>query len=54
MPGNIDFIVPVVLKNYQASFVVSSTVVTPDPALLTYSGSSDKIGDVSSIGTYLW
>jgi uncharacterized protein (TIGR02145 family) len=36
MTGNLDFVVPAVSKNHQASFVVSSEPDVPDPSSITY------------------
>jgi uncharacterized protein (TIGR02145 family) len=40
MTGDIDFVVPAVSKSQQISFVVSTTIDTPNPALVTYSWSA--------------
>ena len=51
MTGDIDFIVPTVSKNMQASFVVNSTIVIPNPALLTYSWSASDFSPATYEGT---
>jgi uncharacterized protein (TIGR02145 family) len=51
MIGDIDFTVPNIAKNQQASFVVNSTIVTPDPALITYSWSAPDFSPTTYEGT---
>jgi uncharacterized protein (TIGR02145 family) len=51
MTGDIDFTVPTVSKNRQASFVVSSTIVTPNPALITYRWSAPDFSPATYVGT---
>ena len=50
MIGDIDFTVPAVSKNQQASFVVNSTIVTTNPALITYSWSALDFSPVTHEG----
>jgi uncharacterized protein (TIGR02145 family) len=51
MTGNIDFVVPVVSKNQQASFVVNSTIDSPDPGLIMYSWSASYFTPTTYEGT---